>query len=237
MILTINLPFTQWATALADDQTITAAMLNPLQHHAHIVQISGECYRLKDKRKAGTLKAAKMSVDRGAQVGQLNFGDQAVKRIRITSALTQSQGRGCGAAGRRQHQSQPKEATKVNPVTNAAAGQDRMRGTCRLSALVKNASALTSHALQLCAPVGPWMLEVFSGDVSANRCCLEPREPHARGTTGHSGRSLLALQRGPRRCAVKRSGDNGAEQLEENQPESVSGRLDSACPACHRAHT
>jgi len=36
------LPFTQWATALADDQTLTAAMLDRLLHHAHIVQISGE---------------------------------------------------------------------------------------------------------------------------------------------------------------------------------------------------
>jgi DNA replication protein DnaC len=59
MILTSNLPFTQWATALADDQTLTAAMLDRLLHHAHIVQISGESYRLKDKRKAGTLRAAK----------------------------------------------------------------------------------------------------------------------------------------------------------------------------------
>ncbi|AOK21160.1 hypothetical protein WM34_18110 [Burkholderia ubonensis] len=32
---------------------ITAAMLDRLLHHAHIVQISGESYRLKDKRKAG----------------------------------------------------------------------------------------------------------------------------------------------------------------------------------------
>jgi DNA replication protein DnaC len=61
MILTSNLPFTQWATALADDQTLTAAMLDRLLHHAHIVQISGESYRLKDKRKAGTLRAAKPS--------------------------------------------------------------------------------------------------------------------------------------------------------------------------------
>jgi DNA replication protein DnaC len=59
MILTSNLPFTQWATALADDQTLTAAMLDRLLHHAHIVQISGDSYRLKDKRKAGTLRAAK----------------------------------------------------------------------------------------------------------------------------------------------------------------------------------
>ena len=53
MVLTSNLPFTQWAGAFADDPTMTAAMLDRLLHHAHIVQISGESYRLKDKRKAG----------------------------------------------------------------------------------------------------------------------------------------------------------------------------------------
>lgn len=57
MILTSNLPFTQWASAFADDQTLTAAMLDRLLHHAHIVQISGESYRLKDKRKAGTSRS------------------------------------------------------------------------------------------------------------------------------------------------------------------------------------
>mgnify|MGYP006287418743 CR=1 FL=1 len=53
MVLTSNLPFTQWATTFADDQTLTAAMLDRLLHHAIIVQISGESYRLKDKRRAG----------------------------------------------------------------------------------------------------------------------------------------------------------------------------------------
>ncbi|WP_045770975.1 IS21-like element helper ATPase IstB [Xanthomonas albilineans] len=53
MVLTSNLPFTQWHSAFAQDQTLTAAMLDRLLHHAHIVQISGESYRLKDKRKAG----------------------------------------------------------------------------------------------------------------------------------------------------------------------------------------
>jgi DNA replication protein DnaC len=56
MVLTSNLPFTQWATAFADDQTLTAAMLDRLLHHAHIVQITGDSYRLKDKRKAGQAK-------------------------------------------------------------------------------------------------------------------------------------------------------------------------------------
>ena len=59
MVLASNLPFTQWADTLADDQTLTAAMLDRLLHHAHIVQISGDSYRLKDKRKAGTLRAPK----------------------------------------------------------------------------------------------------------------------------------------------------------------------------------
>jgi DNA replication protein DnaC len=57
MVLTSNLPFAQWATAFADDPTLTAAMLDRLLHHAHIVQISGDSYRMKDKRKAGQVKA------------------------------------------------------------------------------------------------------------------------------------------------------------------------------------
>jgi DNA replication protein DnaC len=56
MVLTSNLPFAQWASAFADDQTLTAAMLDRLLHHAHIVQISGDSYRMKDKRKAGQMK-------------------------------------------------------------------------------------------------------------------------------------------------------------------------------------
>ena len=63
MILTSNLPFTQWAGAFADDQTLTAAMLDRLLHHAHIVQITGESYRLKDKRKAG--QAARRATSAG----------------------------------------------------------------------------------------------------------------------------------------------------------------------------
>ena len=35
------------------DDTLTAALLDRLLHHAHIVQIKGESYRLKDKKKAG----------------------------------------------------------------------------------------------------------------------------------------------------------------------------------------
>lgn len=56
MILTSNLPFTQWPVTFGDDETLTAAMLDRLLHHAHIVQISGQSYRLKDKLRSGQLK-------------------------------------------------------------------------------------------------------------------------------------------------------------------------------------
>jgi DNA replication protein DnaC len=57
-IVTSNLPFTQWASTLADDATLTAALLDRLLHHAHIVQISGASYRMKDKRRAGYVRTA-----------------------------------------------------------------------------------------------------------------------------------------------------------------------------------
>lgn len=57
VIVTSNLPFSQWSTAFADDQTLTAALLDRLLHHAHIVQISGNSYRLKGKKTAGIVPA------------------------------------------------------------------------------------------------------------------------------------------------------------------------------------
>ena len=53
VIITSNLAFSDWATTLADDATLTAALLDRLLHHGHIVTLKGESYRLKDKRKAG----------------------------------------------------------------------------------------------------------------------------------------------------------------------------------------
>ena len=57
VIVTSNLPFSQWSTAFADDQTLTAALLDRLLHHAHIVQITGESYRLRGKKTAGIVPA------------------------------------------------------------------------------------------------------------------------------------------------------------------------------------
>jgi DNA replication protein DnaC len=55
MILTSNLTFGSWDQAFAGEAVLTAAMLDRLLHHATVVQIGGESYRLKDKRRAGVV--------------------------------------------------------------------------------------------------------------------------------------------------------------------------------------
>ena len=55
MILTSNLTFGSWDQAFAGEAVLTAAILDRLLHHATVVQISGESYRLKDKRRAGVM--------------------------------------------------------------------------------------------------------------------------------------------------------------------------------------
>lgn len=58
-IMTSNLSFSTWDQAFAGDRVLTAAMLDRLLHHAQVVQIQGESYRLKDKRKAGIIGPAR----------------------------------------------------------------------------------------------------------------------------------------------------------------------------------
>ena len=57
MILTSNLTFGAWDQAFAGETVLTAAMLDRILHHATVVSIQGESYRLKDKRKAGLIAA------------------------------------------------------------------------------------------------------------------------------------------------------------------------------------
>lgn len=59
LIVTSNLPFGQWDATFAQDATLTAALLDRLLHHARIVPIAGESYRLKHQRQAGMVQAKK----------------------------------------------------------------------------------------------------------------------------------------------------------------------------------
>lgn len=54
-IMTSNLSFGAWDQAFAGDRVLTAAMLDRLLHHSHVVQIQGDSYRLKEKRMAGII--------------------------------------------------------------------------------------------------------------------------------------------------------------------------------------
>lgn len=55
IIVTSNLNFGQWDQTLAEDKTLTAALLDRLLHHAHILQFKGNSYRLKNKFKSGVI--------------------------------------------------------------------------------------------------------------------------------------------------------------------------------------
>jgi DNA replication protein DnaC len=56
IILTSNLSFGQWGETFAGNTALTSAMLDRILHHAHVIQIKGDSYRLKEKRKAGIIK-------------------------------------------------------------------------------------------------------------------------------------------------------------------------------------
>jgi hypothetical protein len=51
-----------WDSAFAGDSVLTAAMLDRILHHSIIININGESFRLKDKRKAGLLGTSTKSV-------------------------------------------------------------------------------------------------------------------------------------------------------------------------------
>ena len=56
---TSYLTFGSWDRALASNAVLTAAMPERLMHHATVVQIGGDSYLLRDKRKGGVVPKAK----------------------------------------------------------------------------------------------------------------------------------------------------------------------------------
>jgi DNA replication protein DnaC len=56
IILTSNHSFATWPEIFAGDSALTAAMLDRLLHHSHVLSMTGgKSYRLKDKMKAGII--------------------------------------------------------------------------------------------------------------------------------------------------------------------------------------
>ena len=54
IILTSNKPFGKWGEIMADDAAATAT-LDRLLHHAHVVSLKGDSYRMKDRMKVGVV--------------------------------------------------------------------------------------------------------------------------------------------------------------------------------------
>jgi len=48
MIITTNLQFANWIQLFGDER-LTAALLDRLTHHAHIIELTGESYRFRQR--------------------------------------------------------------------------------------------------------------------------------------------------------------------------------------------
>jgi DNA replication protein DnaC len=55
-LITSNLNFGQWDQTLGNDSTLTAALLDRLLHHSHILQFKGKSFRLREKQKSGIIE-------------------------------------------------------------------------------------------------------------------------------------------------------------------------------------
>ena len=61
MILTSNKHFSDWGE-LFSDITLVTALLDRLLHHAHVINIRGQTYRLKDRLKTGVTTVPPMHI-------------------------------------------------------------------------------------------------------------------------------------------------------------------------------
>lgn len=59
VILTSNLSFGDWEETFDGNAALTSAMLDRLLHHAHVIQIRGESYRLRQARQSGLIGGKK----------------------------------------------------------------------------------------------------------------------------------------------------------------------------------
>jgi len=57
MLLTSNRSVGEWGTVFGD-AVVATAILDRLLHHSHVITIRGDSYRLREKRRAGLIKAA-----------------------------------------------------------------------------------------------------------------------------------------------------------------------------------
>lgn len=54
IMITTNKPFGKWSEIMSDD-AIATATLDRLLHHAHVISLKGDSYRMKDRLKTGVV--------------------------------------------------------------------------------------------------------------------------------------------------------------------------------------
>ena len=59
IVLTTNRPFKQWGDVMNQDNTLASALIDRLGHHAEVVVIEGQSYRMKGKEKEEDVKPKK----------------------------------------------------------------------------------------------------------------------------------------------------------------------------------
>ncbi|MDI9260532.1 IS21-like element helper ATPase IstB [Alicyclobacillus sendaiensis] len=64
LILTSNKSFGEWGELLGGDVVLATAVLDRLLHHAHIVNIRGQSYRLREKVRAGVYATPRVDEER-----------------------------------------------------------------------------------------------------------------------------------------------------------------------------
>ena len=65
MMITSNRSVAEWGEVFGD-AVVATAILDRLLHHSHVLTITGESYRLREKRRAGVLKVSAPPVAQSA---------------------------------------------------------------------------------------------------------------------------------------------------------------------------
>ncbi|MEX2387027.1 MAG: ATP-binding protein [Phycisphaeraceae bacterium] len=65
IVLTSNKAFADWGQVFADDAVMASAALDRLLHRSTVINIKGESYRLRDRRRAGAGRAADRRNEKG----------------------------------------------------------------------------------------------------------------------------------------------------------------------------
>jgi DNA replication protein DnaC len=66
IVLTSNKSFAEWAEIFSGDAVIATAILDRLLHHSHVINIRGESYRLKEKKRAGLIEPREVEDEKRA---------------------------------------------------------------------------------------------------------------------------------------------------------------------------